>query len=80
MEKSNLDKGQELRSYQVGELSEHGIIPRLMVITAKDFPDEVELSTEIIAELRQCCQVGELPYVIASVENGKAVPFEYRQR
>ncbi len=87
MEKLSFDKGKELRSYAVNELSENGIIPRLIIWTTRnrlheepDCPDEIELSPEIIAELKQACQPQELPYAVGQVKDGIVVPFEFGRR
>ena len=80
MEKSSLNKNDELRSYEVNECSENGIVPRLIVTTGKNYPDKIKLSDEIIKELKKSCEPGELPFVVASVKNKKAVPFTYRKR
>ena len=80
MDKLNLDDGNILHSMDMTEFEENGIIPKLVFILAKEYPDEVKLSPEIKAQLKQCCQPQELPFVQCSVVDGIAVPQQYRKR
>ena len=80
MNKLELENGNELRSLDMPDFGENDVIPKLILIVSKDHPTQIKLSDEIKAELIQCCQPGELPFVQASIVDGVAVSHQYRSR